>query len=310
MDQHCRALQKGQLEDLFGIGRPKADPLVASRDGEAVFSRDLRQCKLSGVRLDTTVAEPNLTLAGGEALGVHSGAPVAVVRKTGNGAAVFLNLFMQSYQQRRALGVDDAVMRQVPLNLLRLNDIETPVKVVAEDPRIHMFTVRYANGDAFCVASMREVGEKQPETTAPVALTFPKEGFVYDLRQGKALGRAGSVKAALLPGDAAAYAVLPYSIRGVTVTPVAAASAPGKAVQYSVAIATDGGQPGMHVALVEITGPDGKPRTHYNSRLVLRNGKAAGEFVTALNDTPGQWTIRATDFVSRAAGSAQVQLQP
>jgi hypothetical protein len=31
-----------------------------------------------------------------------------------------------------------------------------------------------------------------------------------------------------------------------------------------------------------------------------------GQFNLALNDEPGDWTIRATDFVSRKAGAATV----
>ncbi len=66
----------------------------------------------------------------------------------------------------------------------------------------------------------------------------------------------------------------------------------------------------MHLVLIEVTDPAGVVRTHYNAKLVARDGKAAGEFVPALNDPPGRWTIRATDYATRVTGTAQIALSP
>ena len=77
-------------------------------------------------------------------------------------------------------------------------------------------------------------------------------------------------------------------------------------IAYDVAVLTRGGKPGMLVARVKVIGPDGKARPHYAAKLVARNGRASGKFDLALNDTPGRWTVRVTDLVSRKTGAAAV----
>ena len=72
----------------------------------------------------------------------------------------------------------------------------------------------------------------------------------------------------------------------------------------------EGGPAGMHVILIDVLDPAGAVRPHYSAKLVARDGKATGEFVPAFNDPPGNWTIRATDFVTRATGTAPINLQP
>jgi hypothetical protein len=80
-------------------------------------------------------------------------------------------------------------------------------------------------------------------------------------------------------------------------------------VEYSVTVRTEDGQPGMHIVLVEVLDPGGAVRAHYNAKLVARGGRTSGRFVPALNDPPGNWTIRATDYVTRTTGTAHVTLR-
>ena len=310
MDEHCKTRSKSLLEELFGISRDKVDPSVSAREGEARFTRDSGQCKLSDLRVDVSVAEPELRTGDGEAFGIHGRAPVAVVRKAGKGVTVFLNFFMDSYPQRRGLNIETP-LRNVLANLLRLNGVEPSAKVeIAGDPKAHLLTVRYRNGNALCIAAMREYDGKQADTQATLNLAFPTPGFVYDLRQGKALGRSGSAASSVLPGEAAVFAVMPYEVKSVAVAPKAASAAAGAPVQYEVSIPEARGQSPLHILLVEVLGPDGNARPHYGAKLVASDGKAAGEFVPAFNDPPGRWTIRATDFISRVSGVATVELRP
>lgn len=309
MDEHCNVRQKAVLEELFGVNRGKVDPSVFAREGEARFTRDSGRCKLNDLKVDVGVAEPNLKIHDGEAFGAHEQTPLCIVRRAGKGTAVFLNMYMESYPQRRSLNAE-AALRRIPENVLRLNGLEPAAKAEIKGfPQAHMLTVRYTNGEAFCVASRWEYDGKQADTPAPLRLTFPKTGFVYDLRNGKALGQADSAESSIRPGDAVVYAVLPYEVKSVTVVPQAARATAGTPVQYAVTLPDARGHSSMHVVLVDVIGPDGKARSHYGAQLVARDGKAVGEFVPALNDEAGRWTIRATDFVSRAAGVADIELR-
>ena len=307
MDEHCKTLKKGGLDSLFGVTRA-ADPLASSREGRVEFTRDMGGCKLKGLAFDASVAEPALKLAGGTALGSHAGAPVAVVRRSGKGAAVYLNMFMDAFPTRQRLGIG-APMQRMSDALLALGGVSAPVRVKTE-PAANTMRMRYRNGDAIYSAIQMERGKDDPKWSPRADITFPKTGFVYDVRKRKLVGRTNTVTTSIPAGDAVVYAILPYRVAGVAVKSRAARVAPGAPIRYDVAVRARGGRPGMHVVIVEAIGPDGKPRERYTAKLVTRDGKATGEILTALNDTPGRWTIRATDYVSSVSGDGSVDLGP
>ena len=311
MDERCKTRERGLLDDVFGIGRPEVDPLVAPREGEARFERNHGACELRDLGLDLSVAEQALTLAaGGEALGTHGKAPLAVVKKVGKGTAVFLNFFLDSLPHRRKLGMGKP-MRELARNILLLDGVEPAIRVDVEaDPPPHMFTVSYTSGAALYVASLMSHEGKTAGWTAPVSLTFPKAGYVYDIRGGLALGRVEGARLNLLAGEPALYGILPYRVSAVSVAPLTGVVTRGEPVRYEVAIQADAQQAGMHVIQAEVVDPGGVVRAHYSTRLLTRGGMATGEFVPALNDPTGLWTIRATDYVTRATGSAQLELRP
>lgn len=299
------------MDDVFGIVRSDVDPLSAAREGEARFTGDSGACKLRDLVLDLSVAEQALTLsAGSEAFGRHGKTPIAVVRRMGKGTAVFLNAFFDSFPQRRKLGMEKP-MRGLAQNLLLLDGVEPAVRVqVKANPPPHMFTVHYTSGKALYVASLMSHEGKTADWAADVSLTFPKAGYVYDLRRGRALGWLDSAQTSLLAGQPAVYGVLPYRVSAVSVTARSAAGTRAQPVHYDIAVQTEGGQAGMHVVLIEIVDPKGTVRPHYNAKLLTRDGAATGEFIPALNDPTGRWTIRATDYATRVTGSAHVELRP
>jgi hypothetical protein len=310
MDEHCKTLTKGRLDDIFGLTRAKVDPTAPAAEGEARFSREQGKCDLRGVTLDLAVAEQTLTLANaGAALGTHGEAPVAIVKKVGQGTAIFLNFFLNSYLQRRKVGAEEP-MRRLVKNVLLLRDVQPAVRVdVQADPRPHMFTVRYTSGEARYVATLMPHEDKTADWSAPIDVTFPQNGYVYDVRKARELGRANPARTTLLAGEPAIFGILPYRVNAISVTPRPAPATCGRPVQYDAVVQAEGGPIGMHVILIDVLDPAGVLRPHYSVKLVARDGKASGEFVPALNDPPGTWTIQATDFVTRATGTALIELQ-
>jgi len=308
MDRHCRTLQRARLDALFGLARPTVEPLTPARPGEASFTRDLGECRLDGLRLDASVFDPDVELAEGSALGMHCTTPVGIVRHTGKGASVYLNLMMDSYLQRRKIRMEETT-RQLVRQLLRLKSVQPPVPVAPQgdgDPRL--FTVRYRDGAARYAGCVLEPGGGEEQQTTPFALELSTEGYVYDLRQDRALGRTRSVQAALAHGDAALFAVLPYRVTAVQTVPLSRDVAPGETVEVDIAIAAASAQPETHVVCTEITGPDGKVREHYSQKLVAKHGRARARFVCALNDPTGSWTLRATDFVTGVSGTCEITI--
>jgi len=309
MDERCTSLKQGFLDELLGVSRAQPDPLAPSREGDVQFKQDLGKCQLKGLTFDISVAEPSLRLAGGEALGSHGATPVAVVRRVGKGTAVLLNLYFDAYFQRSKLGIE-APMQKLASNLLALGGVTPAVRVeAAGDPAPKMFTVRYTSGDAVYVGTVMSPGKREADWSTQVKATFTHPGHVYDLRKGQALGHTQQAERSLLAGDALLYAVMPYRVTGVSVSARDDSPDAGDTVTYDIAVQAEGGRPGMHVILVDIIGPDGKALDHYTTKLVARDGKAAGQLDTALNDLPGRWSIRAADFVSRVAGTGRFELK-
>ncbi len=303
MDEHCRTLDKALLDDLFGVTRQRPEPLGASREGEVKLSSDTGACKLAGLTFDLSVAEPALGLAGGEALGQHGEVPVAVVKRTGKGAAVLLNFYLDTFQQRRAMGIEGPLAALVR-NLLLLADVKPPVGATLEaGPAQHLFTVRYTAGEGLYVGAAMDPGERAADWSTKLTVKLPKSGMVYDVRSARKLGRTDQVTTPLLAGDAALYAVLPYGVAGLKVTPAGQAK-PGGALGYAVEVAGRGGRPGLHVVNLEVKDAAGRSRPEYAARLVTQDGQAKASCPLALNDPPGRWTIRATDLVSGVTGEA------
>jgi len=309
MDVNGKTLNRARLEDLFGVGRDKVDPRATLRDGSVRFASDLDACRVSGIAYDVNVAEADLQARAGKPLGAHGSSPAGIVHKSGKGATVYLNLFMDAFPRRRNLGIQAPIQRLVE-NLLRIGNVRPAVQVTVDaEPAPAMFTVRYTNGDALYVASCMDLAKgKVADWSAPVTMKFPKTGNVYDLRSGKALGPADEAKTDILNGDAALYAVMPYRIESVAVKPERSRVRGGESVGYAVTLASDHGAPGLHIVNIEVSDPEGKIRKHYGASLAAQQGKARGSFDLALNDTPGRWTLRVTDFVTRTTGTSVVEV--
>jgi len=318
MDEKCRTLAAGTIDDLLGIRRGKADPLAPRREGTALVERSLGECRLEGLKVDVELAETGLRVGKGTALGSHTNAPVLIVNRVGEGAAVCLNFLMDSFPRRRDLGMD-ADLRRIVANLLQLRGVEPSVRVAPEGTEdARFYVVRFRSGQATYVGVLHQLGliqgrkrgvdrgETPPDQLVPVRVELPGESFVYDIRAGKALGRCRRTKATIRRGDAKLYALLPYEVRGLEVQ--VRGGGQGDVVHYSARLRSNGGKPGLHVFRVQVTDPSGQRLCHYEAKLVAAAGMAEGEFRTALNDPAGSWTLRVTDVATGLSSSTSFKL--
>jgi len=309
MDEHCATRKSAALDDLFGVKRPSVNPLTPLRAGTAELTQDLDTCRLKGLDFNDESADPDLALAGGQALGTLGGAPIFIVRKLGKGTTVLTNFFLNSFSQRVKLGAESPLV-EVARNALALAEVRPIVTVRGEGtptPR-PASTVCYASGDALLAGSILGGAGQGADWSAKLIFSFPKEGHIYDVREGKFVGRGRTAGKELLTGDAALFALMPYRVERVVVSLEQPARKVGETILYGVKVETDGGQPGPGVFRVEVIGPDGQPRPHYGLNLTTRDGRAKGSLGMALNDAPGKWTIKVTDYVTRVSGTATFDL--
>ena len=304
MDERCGPRKRGALDDLFGVTRPSADPLTPLRAGTAEFTQDLGACRLKGVDFNDKAADPDLTLTDGQALGTLGGAPIFIVRKLGKGTTVLTNFFLDSFAKRVELGAESPFV-EVARNALALKGVQPIVTVRAEGTPAPkpVSAVCYASGDALLAGTILPPSGQGADWSAKVLFSFPKDGYIYDVREGKLIGRGRSAEKQLLAGDAALYALMPYKVDGVVVKLDRPVPHAGETIRYHIKIDAGEARPGPGVFRVEAVGPDGQPRPHYAVNLTATDGQAEGAIQTALNDPPGTWTIKATDYVSCVVGT-------
>jgi hypothetical protein len=89
MDEHCKRLPQGQLDDLFGIRRKSVGWSPKTEGGEV---------QVAGETI--SVYEPDIAVTNGKPM-FHSKAPAVIVNRLGKGVAVYLNLDMRDYGKLR-----------------------------------------------------------------------------------------------------------------------------------------------------------------------------------------------------------------
>ncbi|MBI3920745.1 MAG: beta-galactosidase, partial [Armatimonadetes bacterium] len=140
-----------------------------------------------------------------------------------------------------------------------------------------------------------------------VRIEFPRKAHLYDVMTGKYLGFAGRTEADL-SYRAALYALSPYKVSSLEVTPSSTAVA-GAPMTVQISVNTGGAEPSRHVLRVEVVDPNGKDLTHYAQNLLSERGRAKTAVPWALNDKPGRYTIVVRDAMSGITVKRAVNLK-
>ncbi len=126
---------------------------------------------------------------------------------------------------------------------------------------------------------------------------FGEVAHIYDMRGREYLGRTQTIEATLAPGEAAAYAVLPYQVTGVQLV--------GAGNEARCTVLTDG-QTGDHVLHISVTDSGGDPAPAYERNVLAPGGVADLRVPLAINDAPGEWTLTVRDVLSGASTNTTI----
>lgn len=169
--------------------------------------------------------------------------------------------------------------------------------------------MHYVSGkaDLYCVIRM-------PDRSADDDLldfSFAKPGHLYDVRAGRYLGVAGHISAKVPMNEGCVFAVLPAKIESVSVLwqqskgPVTR----GEDVSIDLAVGSDDVS-ADYVLHVEFVPPSGRvPRFHMMRNISTKNGRAHLDFAMALNDEPGEWTVRVREPLTGVVGVSKFTLK-
>ncbi len=206
MDEHCKRLPKGQLDDLFGIARKSVGWSPVPSGGEIKIK----------VTEDEPIAvyEPDVSVTTGKAM-FQAKAPAVIVNRYGKGFAVYLNLDMRDYGKLRLSPPKGKAHRELMRKLFKMAGLEAPVKVVNADTAQEVACVevwRYKGGSAeyialirnpeFRAGELRSVGyptNEAIERPERVRITFPRRARTRNVISGQDYGVISEITATLEP---------------------------------------------------------------------------------------------------------------
>ena len=286
-DGHCKPLEQGILDRLFGVRQ--------AGNVEAQTARVALEGVLGGrhvlMRFAGALVNPSVDLHEGHALGRAGRTPVVVVREVGTGRAILLNFSMTAFPFPEDLGT-------VGLLGALFGAAGLEPKVVLESTQgtgVHdVEVIRWRNGEMEIIALFRESGE-----SGAVRVVLPDPRHVHDLRRHAYIGRTARFSAELLPGRPNFYALARERI----VRPEVALSSDSLATGQTMSAQIRAWAPiGKHAVRVQVTTPDGRHADWLDQVLLTDRAGVEVELPIAHNDPPGDWTVRATElFTGRTA---------
>lgn len=311
-DGHGRIMPRRMLDSVFGI-----DTRNAARISAAAAVLRTKASKLEwDPAMTASVAESGIKPVETEVWGTFGDNPALLYRRLGKGEAIYINFTMGDYMRLRVGGVNGEMTANVRgrrelterrrgflRNLIARAGITPKVKIEGRKGFIaspYIETVTYTNGRSRYYGLLQKYFGGyliKPEDYYPVRITFPHTGYLYDMRDGKFIGKTNVVDTKMVGGPGKAYAILPYKVTGLGLALVRVPK-PGATFTYRVTLRTKYGRPDRHVIRMRLLAPDGKRLRLFDSNLFTKNGKATGKISLAYNEAPGEWTLVARDVVS------------
>jgi len=304
LDHHCRVLDKGLLDDLFGVRRagvPKRGGNAAIQVSMNGLDGDLQlQTYDAGLQAETAAA----WAAGGDV-------PAVLVRDVGKGRTVVLNADICQYESLRSTGNANPV-RQLMSNLLEKADVRPQARVVDKQghPMPACEVVRFADAGLNYVAVVSD-HRLADVRTQDVSIHLPAEAVVYDIRTRELLGKTKVVQRTLEPGDPLVLALTPYVVERPIIEQETHKCTPGEVSQFVVRLSLGGQAPaGSHCLRVEATSPDGSCRRCDTQNVLTSQNKTTVSIPLPLNAPAGAWKLRVTDVATGKAAQRDCHAAP
>lgn len=297
-DGHCKPLQKGVLDDLFGIARTSASEAVV---GKATIAGSLAGKQVS-VDWEKATHDPGVKAVQCTPLGKCGEVPLFTVRRVGKGQAVLLNFAVTELPSLSADQTDETAAEFFQ-QLFASADVRPAVKATgANGQRLrNAEIVRWRNGGTELVGLFRSNGEPEKAT-----LTLPGARYVYDLRRRQCLGRLGSLSTEIIPSRATFFALTPEEVALPKVTLEPKAARRGQVVKVSLSCP---GASGARAILVRASRPDKQGEESLRRVVMVDKGGASCWLPIAYNDPAGSWTVSATELFTNRATVVRVTVK-
>lgn len=326
MDNHCRLLPAGQLDDLFGVRRERFDYKAAC--APILVRSGSNPVGLVPGKMVLRACEPTLKAVGkARAYGKSGAADCLVVNRVGKGLALYLNMELRHcFNWRARVG---SRFERDPQDLL-----SGLMALAGVARRIHLWKTvrgkrvpgvevcRFSNGPVEMagvvvnelrltsgVGEERAAGQNAFDHKSPMTVELPAAAHAYNARTGEYFGKTAGFRDVFDPFDAKVYAFLPYRVTALSAALQGAAVA-GKSAAFKVTLAAEGGVPGRHVVRCDVYNPRNQWLSYYSRNVDTDNGRAEFALPLAENDLPGKWRLELKDVVTGLRKKVFFHLKP
>lgn len=325
MDEHCKALAQGQLDDLFGIERTGTK--FAPAPGPAGLSPNSVDSALApwehSAALDKVpAADPGLKTTTGTAL-YHdaNGTPAFIVRQHGKGMTIYLNAVVTDYHRWRLKPPEGNALQAMVASILNSAGASGDYAIMAKEKTatgIELFP--FASGDLRVLAVHRnyqlrvnELGppeyQKQDALEQPLDLKINLGGeyAVYDARAGKYLGKKSTAEFSLDKYQPTILALLPEPVEALKIDAADVATG-GTLVDVKLTlVAPKVGD--THAFRVVVKGPDGKEIRPLTRTLVAPKGQVVLQIPIAVSDPAGTYILYARDVATGVGAERKISIK-
>ena len=305
-DEHGKPRAQGGLDGLFGVRTASESIVQGARDYLAgVLAAD--PLLPQGEWLRGEWYDQRLRVSDGRALGKHvaDATPAFVVKQTGRGRALLLNLLLAPLWPGSVHPTaEQQALIQSILEAARI----APVARVQTDggaaQRGYEINVLRDGPNRYVGFYAHRVPEVDP---GAVRAHFAQDKHTYDVRAGRYLGLAHEVDLPLRERQAALFARLDYQLTSLTLRAPPTGTR-GELLRVAIALGATAA-PGRHVVHVQLSGPDGGPLPLYTQNVVVDGGLGELQLLPALNEPQGIWQISAREVVSGLTAASSVELR-
>ncbi len=320
LNDHCRDLGSGQLNDMFGIeegDRKVAGALAKGEMNEGTLQlagKDLGHIELSDVTLNLTTAK---------ALAHCGDVPILIVNQFGDGRAITLNLDLSSYAFDRLNPKASSTIPDMIEGILGLDKIRPGVRVLGSDGKRLAGTevVVFKNGECEIVAIFRnpqlddggwgtyrekksnwrdwttDADNSALEKEAEVAIEWGTASPTYDVRARKDLGSIDVCKATLNPFEPLVFTRSPRPLPNLHVS-VPSDCVAGSTIELTLTSGELPPEETVRVVHFEFIKPSGQVYELYSRNVKVRGHSQVVRVPIAFNDPLGNWSVRGHDLMS------------
>lgn len=330
MDGHCKMLDGGQLDDLFGIMR--TDTVEASGStGLRITSSEVsdewtwaKPILQAGSMERLRTVEPGIEVRQG-AFALYSdgeGTPAVIVNHYGKGKTVYLNTFITDYHMWRLIPPEGDSLRRLFAAIFQAAGAAPDYELTTRDGKypdgIELFsntngTMRIVGVHRNYQLRISELGPEEYqnqgalETEAELSLKLDGEKAVYDMRRSEFLGVRRKVDFTLDPWEPHVYALLEEAAEALH---IGAKPETERGSLFSAKLQLEGNTLGdTHAFRVSVIGPDGKGVSVLRTTIAAPAGRATWSFPFAASDEPGLYTLRVQDVATGLKAEHAVTLR-